>query len=139
MASYWPWAVSCAATICERTEWIVSVSAPAFCTSACLADSLLGDFSRSDHALQNFESWALMPLSPGSASDSSAVSSASVWAFQSLRLVFWPRYWRSRNWSRMRRKPLTSTPEPRCAPTDVLPETCSCSACEADSVASWRE
>ena len=55
IASYWPWAVSCAATICERTEWIESVSAPAFCTSACLAAALSGDFERSDHAFQNFD------------------------------------------------------------------------------------
>ena len=47
-------------------------SAPAFWTSACLAARLSGDFERSDQAFQNFASWALMPLSPGSASDSSA-------------------------------------------------------------------
>ena len=77
--------------------WIASVSAPAFCTSACLAARLSGDFERSDQAFQKLASWALMPVSPGSASASSAVSSASVWAFQSFRLVFWPRNCRSRN------------------------------------------
>src|SRR5690349_21039022 len=49
MSLYWPIAASWAATICERTEWIESVSAPACWTSACLAAWSSGDFARSDH------------------------------------------------------------------------------------------
>ncbi len=140
MAAYWPIAVSLAITICARTDWIESVRAPACWTSACLAARSSGALERSDHDFQNFTSWALMPLSPGSESESSALSSASARACQSLRFVLWLRNWVSRNWSRTRRKPSTSTPEPRCAPLDVAePETCSCIACEAASVASWRE
>ena len=60
---YWPIALSCAATICERTEWIESVSAPACWTSACLAAWSSGAFERSDQDCQNFDSWALMPVS----------------------------------------------------------------------------
>src|SRR4051794_16390388 len=137
---YWPVAASCAATICERTEWIESVSAPACWTSACLAAWSSGDFARSDQDCQNFDSWALMPVSDGSLSESSAESRPSARDFQSLRLVFCARYWASRKLSRTRRKPCTSTPEPRCAPVMLpAPETWICCASDADSSASWRE
>ena len=140
IASYWPLAMSCAATIWERTEWIESVRPFAVCTSACLADALVGFLERSDHAFQSLASCALMPFSPGSARESSALSSASAFADHSLTFVFWARYCESRNWSRMRRKPVTSTPEPSCAPVTFIPlETVRCCAGDACSVASWRE
>ena len=90
-------ALSFAATICERTACMESTTASACCTTACLAASASGFFCRSDHDCQNFVSWALMPVSPGSASESSAESRPSARAFQSDRFVFWPRYCASRN------------------------------------------
>ena len=68
IASYCPIAPSCAETICARTEWIESVSALACWTTACLAAWSSGFLERSDQDCQNFVSWALMPVSPGSAS-----------------------------------------------------------------------
>src|ERR1700742_1554015 len=110
--SYWLCASVCAATICERTDWIESVSASPEETSACLADASSGDLERSLQALQNLSSAALTPLSPGSASDSSALLRPSPFAFCCCSEVFWARYCESRNVSRTRLKPVTSTPEP---------------------------
>src|SRR3954469_5453160 len=90
--AYLACAVCCAATIWERTAWIESVRLCDCCTSACLADRSDGDFETSDHEFQNLASWALMPVSPGSESDSSALSSDSALAFHSLTFVFCARY-----------------------------------------------
>src|SRR3954454_998965 len=140
IAVYWSLAPCWAATICDRTDWIESTRPLAFCTSACLAAVPSGDLERSDHAFQNFASCWLMPFSPGSASDISALSSWDALALHSLTLVFCARYCESRNWSRTRRKPWTSTPVPRWAPTELaLPLTVSCSAVGAESSMSWRE
>ncbi len=62
IASYWPWAISWAATICERTDWIESARPLEVCTSACLAEELVAAPERSDHAFQNLASCALMPF-----------------------------------------------------------------------------
>jgi hypothetical protein len=102
-----------------------------------LAASSFGLLARSDHAFQNFVSCALMPVSPGSASDSSALSRFAARAFQSARFVFCARYCASMNVSRMRRKPTTSTPCPRWAPVWFAePEVWICCASEAERVAS---
>src|SRR3954469_19072021 len=138
--AYWLWASCWGLAIWPRTAWVGWVSAAPVWTSDCLADRSSGDLDSVDQAFQNFDSLALMPLSPGSASESSTLSSAPARPDQSLRFVFWPRYWASRNWSRTRRKLWTSTPEPRNAPVCIFePETCTGSAAEAASVASWRE
>src|SRR3954471_3265758 len=140
IAVYLSCAVCCAATIWERTAWIESVRLCDCWTSACLADRSDGGFETSDQAFQNLASWELIPFSPGSWSDSSALSSESARACQSLRFVFCARYCESRKESRMRRKPWTSTPVPRCAPVCTwLPWTWIGRAGEAASVASWRE
>jgi hypothetical protein len=81
-----------------------------------------------------------MPFSPGSARESSALSSASAFAVHSLRFVFCARYCESRNWSRTRLKPMTSTPPPSCPPVTLPPlESEMCWAGEACSMACWRE
>ena len=73
MLSYCDCASVFAATICERIEEIASVSAPAFCTSDCLAAWLDGSVLTVDQAVKKSESFWLTPLSPGSESESSAV------------------------------------------------------------------
>ena len=74
-------AASWAATICERTEWIESVR-----PLALLDERLLGGLRRPapwrgpTRSSRTSASCALMPFSPGSASESSALSSASACA-----------------------------------------------------------
>ena len=125
-----PARVCCAATICERTDVDrVGQRARPAARAPAWRPRRPGPWRGPTRTFQNFASCALMPLSPGSASESSAVSSASACAVHSLRFVFWPRYCESRNWSRTRRKPWTSTPEPRWAPVaDEEPATWTCSA-----------
>ena len=81
-----------------------SVSRPLASTSAWReAASPPWALERSDQASQNSVSCWLMPESPGSASASSARSSACARDAQEPEFVFWPRNWRSRNPSRTRR------------------------------------
>jgi hypothetical protein len=99
---YWVLASEAAAESCEYKPWIDVVRVFACETSACRLAALSGAFATSAQPLQNLSSSLAMPLSPGSD------SAVSTW-FSELDVVwYWPstmfcaRYWRSRNWSRMR-------------------------------------
>ena len=94
-----------AVTICARTDWIESVRRGPL-DERLLGGALSGALERSDQDVPELRrAAALMPFSPGSASDELGAVERLGRAGHSLRFVFWLRNCESRNWSRTRRKP----------------------------------
>src|SRR5215469_11181439 len=89
---------------------------------------------------QNWVSELDRPLEPGSASAAWTWPSSVEAVLSPLVWVFCPRYWTSRNWSRIRPIDVMSTPNPSCEPAPVtLDRLWIVSGSRSVMLTDWRE